>query len=441
MQNPGFPDALQPDSASQDEEIIGKTADPETGGDFGHGGDFSGDYENGDDEAYEPYDGYEEYNEYDEYDVNGEYDVDEEYVAYEENADKGSGRKKMGKGPLILLVCLVLVIGGVGGTLGGRYVQGLRSNWMDDLVPVGPSGSDEVIFTLERGWTLTRTAEMLYYSGLIRSADSFVRLGRMENKAESLKAGRFLLSSSMSSMEILDELVKGSVLTTKFTIPEGYTLRQIAKVLAEKGIASEDAFWRCVKEGVYTYGFLEGLPMDDRRLEGYLFPDTYVIELDESIDKVIDRMLKRYEEIWNALTPADTGLSDREILILASIVQNEVKLDEERTIVAGVFVNRLAKNMLLQSCSTVQYFFDEPKYPLLTKDTEIDFPYNTYLYPGLPPGPVSSPGKASLAAAMAPEDTGYLFFVAREDGSGGHYFSKTLSEHNQAVAKARANRN
>ncbi|MCL1849478.1 MAG: endolytic transglycosylase MltG [Clostridiales bacterium] len=360
----------------------------------------------------------------------------------------GEGRANKGRGPLILLLCLVLLAAGVGGGVyGGRYLKAQRDSWMLDLGPANPGGG-EVIFTLERGWSLTRTAEALYYQGLIRSADSFVRLGKQENQAESLKAGRFLLSSSMSSEEILEELVKGSVLTTRFTIPEGYTLRQIAKVLSEKGIAEEEEFWRCVRVYPFEYDFLEGLPGDEHRLEGYLFPDTYVIELDESVDRVINRMLKRYEEIWASLSPgheeqsdpANSGLSDRDLLILASIVQNEIMRDDERPTAAGVFLNRLEKHILLQSCSTVQYYFDEPKFPLLTADTEIDFPYNTYIYPGLPPGPVSSPGRASLEAVLAPEDTEYLFFVAREDGSGGHYFSKTLAEHNRAVAQARSNR-
>ncbi len=340
----------------------------------------------------------------------------------------------------MLFMCFLLYLG----VMGGVYLSGLlpknNDNWPDDLMPVSSVGGRETIFTLENGWTLTRTATALYEQGLIRSAESFTRLGKQENLAESIKAGKYLLSTSMSCDEILEALVKGSVLTIKFTIPEGYTLRQIAKTLADKGIATESQFWESARNGDFNFPFLKGLPNDERRLEGYLFPDTYEVELDEAIDKVLTRMLKRFEEIWASLPPSATGLSARETLILASIVQNEVKLDEERPVAAGVFIKRLKNNMLLQSCSTVQYYFDEPKYPLLTSDTEIDFPYNTYIYNGLPPGPVGAPGKVSLEAAVDPEDTNYLYFVARDDGSGGHYFSRTLEEHNQAVAKARANR-
>lgn len=350
--------------------------------------------------------------------------------------------KKKRIGLRILITVFFLGIALAIGLFGGRILQSMGGggNWEDDLAPVSDSEAEDTIFTVERGWTLSRTAQILYECGLIRSADSFVRLGKVENKAESLKAGRFLLSPSMSSGEILDILVKGSVLTVQFTIPEGYTLRQIAKVFAAKGIADEEEYWGCVKNADFDYPFLEGLPAEENRLEGYLFPDTYVIELDEPLKSVLNRMLKRFQEIWDSLPDNETDLSDREIVILASIVQNEIRLDEERPTAAGVFINRLNTHMLLQSNSTVQYYFDEPRYPMLTADTEIDFPYNTYIYPGLPPGPVGCPGKASLKAALAPEDTGYLYFVAREDGSGGHYFSKTLSEHNKAVAQSRANR-
>jgi len=311
---------------------------------------------------------------------------------------------------------------------------------MQDLEPVDPEREDEIIFTVERGWSLSRTAQALADAQLIRSAESFIRLGRQEGQSESIKAGSYLLSPSMDGHDVLYVLVKGSVLTTRFTIPEGYTLRQIAKVFAEKGVADADSFWTCVREGEFAYDFLEGLPPDEHRLEGYLFPDTYLIELNEDLESVINRMLRRYAEVWESLPERKTDMNDRDALILASIIQNETKLDEERPIVGAVFLNRLRQRMPLQSCSTVQYYFDEPKYPLLTADTQIEFPYNTYLYPGLPPGPVGCPGRASLIAAMTPAQTEYLYFVARDDGSGGHYFSRSLTEHNRAVAQARANR-
>ena len=354
--------------------------------------------------------------------------------------ETSTATKRKRPGMALVLVCALMLAGAGGGIYGGRYIQAQSKTWLDGLEPAAPPGSEEVIFTLERGWSLSRTAQEMADRGIIRDAESFIRLGRQENQAESLKAGRFLLSPSMSAYEILEELVKGSVLTTRFTIPEGYTLKQIAKVFAEKGIADEEAFWQCVSEDVFAYAFLADLPEGVYRLEGYLFPDTYIIELDEPVESVIHRMLRRFEEIWESLPARETGLDDRDTLILASMVQNEVKLDEERPVVAGVFMQRLRIGMLLQSCSTVQYYFDEPKYPLLTADTQIDFPYNTYLYPGLPPGPVSSPGRASLEAAALPDATAYLYFVARDDGSGGHYFSQPLAEHNRAVAQARANR-
>ena len=429
--------------SSADGDGAGAYSDAETNGDAEN---YDGADARGESEVYdsaEAYDDAEAYGDAEMYDDAEAYDeeYDEEYDE-DEDDDDYDDRPEPKKHAALKLVLLVLLIavGMAGGVWDGRFLRTQRGNWQDDLAPVGPPDSPEVVFTVERGWTLSRTAQILYESQLIRSAESFVRLGRQEGKAESLKAGRFRLSASMSSLEILEELVKGSILTTRFTIPEGYTLKQIAKVFADRGIADEEEFWRCVEEGDFPFDFLQGLPGDAHRLEGYLFPDTYDIEVDEPVEMVITRMLRRFEDVWDSLPEGTTDLTDREILILASIVQNEMMLDEERPISAGVFYNRLQTNMLLQSCSTVQYYFDEPKFPLLTADTQIDFPYNTYIYPGLPPGPVSSPGRASLEAAMAPGDTPYVYFVAREDGSNGHYFSRTLSEHNAAIAQARANR-
>ena len=158
------------------------------------------------------------------------------------------------------------------------------------------------------------------------------------------------------------------------------------------------------------------------------------------MESVLNRMLARFQEILNGLPENQSGLDLRSSIILASIVQNEIKLDEERPVAAAVFLNRLDINMLLQSCSTVQFLFDEPKATLLNKDLEIESPYNTYLNKGLPPGPISNPGLAALEAVWSPADTDYLYFVAKDDGSGGHYFSKTLEEHNRYKAQARENR-
>ena len=220
------------------------------------------------------------------------------------------------------------------------------------------------------------------------------------------------------------------MVTVTFTIPEGYHLRQIVEVLTGQGIVTADEFWHLVKDGNFDYSFIKDLPRTERRLEGYLFPDTYTIPKGMAAEKVIDVMLKRFEQILNKMPPNESGLNLHETVTLASIVEGESMLDEERPLVASVFLNRLAIDMKLDSDATIQYLFDKRKQRVLLKDLEIKSPYNTYLNKGLPPGPIGSPGEASLRAVFQPAASKYYYFVARKDNSGEHVFSRTLQEHN-----------
>ena len=354
-------------------------------------------------------------------------------AAAEEEEEESAG---FGRTLLKALVVTLIVVLVAGGGTGYYFVNRYQKNLEPVLL-----AAEEQIFTVESGWSLTRIAQELAAAGLIKDADSFVTLGQREGQAENLKAGRYILAASMSSREILTELVNGQLLTMQFTVPEGYTTKQICQLFVDRGISDEASFWEAVVVGEYNYDFLEEAPRDETRLEGYLFPDTYTIEVDEPVEAVLGRMLARFQEILDTLPAVNqSGLDLRSSVILASIVQNEIKLDEERPIAAAVFLNRLDIDMLLQSCSTVQFLFDEPKATLLNKDLEIESPYNTYLNKGLPPGPISNPGRAALEAVWTPAETDYLYFVAKEDGSGGHYFSRTLEEHNRYKAQAKENR-
>lgn len=325
-------------------------------------------------------------------------------------------------------LALFLVILLIAGAAGFYYYQRYQSN----LLPFTESVEEASLFTVEKGWTLTRIASELEKAGYIRSAKDFVTYGKLKKTGEKLQAGNYLLSPSMSAEEVMNELVKGQVIVKTFTIPEGYHLRQICKTLVAEGISTEEDFWDAVKNGQFNYEFLEGLPKDEKRLEGYLFPDTYTIAEGTPVVKVLDRMLKRFSVIYEGLPENTSGLSMAELVALASIVENEAKIDEERPVIASVFLNRLRDGMRLESCATIQYHFEEKKSRLLYSDLEIDSPYNTYRHEGLPPGPICSPGKASLEAVSQPAKTDYYFFVAKEDGSGGHIFSQNLSEHNKA---------
>jgi UPF0755 protein len=244
----------------------------------------------------------------------------------------------------------------------------------------------------------------------------------------------------MNVTQIVQVLLEGRVIEESLLVPEGYQLKQIEKVFVGAGICDADTFWDTVANARFDYPFLDGLEAGEKRLEGYLFPDTYRIDRGMPAERVMNMMLRRFDEIYQTMPENNTGLTENQIVILASIVENEIKLDEERPLAASVFLNRLRQGMKLESCATIQYHYDVKKPRLLYSDLEIESPYNTYKYPGLPPGPISSPGAASIQAVFEAPETDYLFFVAKNDGSGGHVFSRTLSEHNRAQWTLRSGR-
>lgn len=305
-----------------------------------------------------------------------------------------------------------------------------RNTYYSMLEPVDSSGNEEVHFTVEMGTAPTQIATNLEKAGLIKNAKAFLLNARLSGNLEKFKAGEYIFQASDTAQEIMEALIKGNIVTVSFTIPEGYTLKQIANTLVGKGIATEEEFWQAVTEGEFDYEFLQDLPKSEHRLEGYLFPDTYSIPRGWPVEKVVNLMLKRFQEIYNQLPPNKSGLNMRDTVILASIVEAESRVAEDRPLIASVFLNRLRINMLLQADATLQYAFAERKGQVLYKDLELDDPYNTYKYGGLTPGPIGSPGKASLEAVCEPADTKYYYFIARKDGSGKHEFSKTLAEHN-----------
>ena len=230
----------------------------------------------------------------------------------------------------------------------------------------------------------------------------------------------------------------------KVTIPEGYTYKQIVDTLARKKLIDKDKFNRIANWSNFNYQFLSKIPVREYRLEGYLFPDTYEFDLKADEKQIIDRMLENFD---NKFKPAyyerakELNMTVDQIIILASIIEREAKYAEERKIISGVFYNRLKSKdkalRKLQSCATIQYIFFYRngiiKDKISEQDTKVNDPYNTYLIEGLPPGPICSPGKASIEAALYPEATDYLYFVAK--GDGYHQFSKTLQEHQAAMKK------
>lgn len=248
-----------------------------------------------------------------------------------------------------------------------------------------------------------------------------------------LAAGKYRLSSKMSYKEICDTLEKGVVFKTtiRFTIPEGYTVEQIAERLSKMGIVNEKRFLSEINNMDFNFKYKYISKYAKYKLEGFLFPDTYEVYPNTSEKEIIQMMLSRFLQVYESLRiTKTTQLDDIQTVILASIVEKEAKKDEERPLIAGVFLNRLGKNMKLESCATVEYVLPAHKEVLSYADLKTNSYYNTYLFKGLPPSAICNPGEKSLKAALNPQKTDFLFFVAKNDGS--HVFSKTFEEHVKA---------
>jgi UPF0755 protein len=299
---------------------------------------------------------------------------------------------------------------------------------------ISPSGIDkkETIFIVKRGSGLREVAIELRRKRLIKSKDLFILCAILKGGTKDIKAGEYSLNQSMSPVRIFNILSTGAIKTYTLTIPEGLTAQQIADLLAKKNLVNIREFIPLVMDKTLAASY----HIDGTNLEGYLFPDTYVISRDTGARELIDLMIKRFQKIFTALIKdqeSTTGrlLPAKDIVTLASIVEKEGGLAEEKPIIASVFLNRLKKRMRLESDPTVIYGLKNFDGNLKKKDLRTPSPYNTYLNYGLPPGPIANPGRESLMAVVHPAETDYLYFVAKNDGS--HYFSTTLSEHNKAV--------
>lgn len=302
----------------------------------------------------------------------------------------------------------------------------------------GETRPAEIEVVIPGGATTMEIGRALKAADLVTYPRVFALTARLLGSEASLKAGRYRLAPDASWFEILDALKRGTVETVPLTIPEGFTLRQISdRVAAFTGTAPDS-----VRRLVADSQFVASLGVPGPTLEGYLFPDTYRFAEDLPARAIVQEMASQYHAFWTETRRArldSVGLTERELVALASIVEKEARVDEERTVIAGVYWNRLQRGMLLQADPTIQYALGgEPRERLLYSDIEAvaDNPYNTYTQPGLPPGPIASPGEASLTAALYPAEVPYLFFVARPDGS--HEFTRTNREHVNAKNRIRA---
>jgi UPF0755 protein len=282
---------------------------------------------------------------------------------------------------------------------------------------------------------LLQIARVLAERGVIRSQPAFVALAVVRGTARSLKAGEYEVPQGASLVTVLELLEAGKVKPHLVMIRGGATARDVARLLEEEGLARAAD----VLEVAQSPAFAQSLGVEAEGLEGYLFPDTYQVTKGMRVEEILGRMVQRFRE--KVATPevlaraGERGLTLHALVTLASIIEKESGVSEELPIIAGVFWNRLKRDMLLQADPTVAYAVGKDGRAPTREDLLVDHPFNTYRYRGLPPGPIGSPGRPAVEAALAPAPVPYLYFVAIDDRR--HHFSATLDEHNQAVARYR----
>jgi UPF0755 protein len=298
-----------------------------------------------------------------------------------------------------------------------------------------PAPGDPVLFTVQRGEAFSTVRDRLAEAGLIGypRAVGFYALFRRYDRH--VKTGTYRFTPGERPKDIVSALVRGDVYKVGVTIPEGFMHKQIAGVLDSLIAVDSTAFTALLTDS----GLMADLSVDGPSLEGYLFPDTYVIPWGLDGEEITRTMVARLDEVFDEAMLAraeEIELTRHEVLTLASVIEAETRLSGERVLVSAVYHNRLREGMRLEADPTVAYAMGGYKGRLFYRDLEIDSPYNTYKHEGLPPGPICSPGRASIMAALYPDSTSRaMYFVAK--GDGGHIFSETLREHLDAVRKVR----
>jgi len=294
-----------------------------------------------------------------------------------------------------------------------------------------PTGSGSVVHDVSFpvGSGIRKLAQELKSAGIIRSSWHFILVSRLRGQARRLKAGDYRLNDGMTPAQILRKLVAGDVDYRRFVLPEGYSIYQAAELLEQNGYFKKDAFLDACRDPA----LLRRVGIPGGSVEGFLYPATYNLPRGANEEQFVSQMVETFNKTYAGLTGEKdgSGPSRREIVILASIIEKEAVSPDEKPLIASVFYNRLRLGMPLQSDPTAVYGVRAFAGKVTKADIGRRSRYNTYLIPGLPPGPIGNPGSDALRAALHPARTAYLYFVARQDGT--HQFSRTLDEHNRAV--------
>jgi UPF0755 protein len=301
-----------------------------------------------------------------------------------------------------------------------------------------PAGKDSkpVAVIVTKGEGTRNIAKDLKGKKLLTNDFMFLVYLKVRGISKNIQAGQYLISQTYSPIEIADVITKGKVASKRITIPEGWTNSQVGDYLEKQGVVPKADFIEATKKK-FSYGFLSDLPdQANTTLEGFLFPDTYQISLNASADDVVKLMVDNFDKKLRSdlrTEIANSGYNTYQIITLASIVEREVSKPEDRRLVAGIFLKRLANGQPLQSDVTVLYALNSSKKSITHEDTKVDSPYNTYKNIGLPFGPISNPGIESIEAVLNPQASDFYYFLAGTDGTT--HYAKNLEEHNENIAK------
>jgi UPF0755 protein len=326
----------------------------------------------------------------------------------------------------IALVIVVVAVAGGAAVFGFYAVKRMQ-------VPYKGFSEPEILVDIPQGAGGAEIRRRLVDAGVVSDQWAFRAALAWTGQSRALKAGEYRFNQPMSVVDVIDKIARGDVYTRPVTFPEGLTIREMAAIYQSQQLGTADEFIKAARD----VSLVNDLDPAAKDLEGYLFPETYTLPRGTSASKLISLMVDRFRDTYSELEQKRSGESDlslRQVVTLASLVEKETGKAEERPLVAAVYRNRLMQKMPMQADPTVVYALVKAgRYDgnIRKVDLSLDSPYNTYKYAGLPPGPIASPGRAAIEAALAPADVQYLYFVSRNDGS--HAFAETLAKHNANV--------
>jgi len=325
-----------------------------------------------------------------------------------------------------VLIEIVLILGMIG-LFGG-------AGWLVwESRPPDEAGSGLVIFEVAKGQSVRSVAEALKARGLIRKSAPFILIYKLFHKDENIKAGEFAIPAGRGTKETLETLLRGKIFLHPVTVAEGLTAAETFDVFLAASFGTREEFEAGFKDTT-EIALIDPAAAD---LEGYLYPETYRFPKGAAASEILSSMVAQFKDVFGPEArrrAAEIGMIPREAVVLASLIEKETRLPEEKPLVSAVFHNRLRVGMKLECDPTVIFALKRDgmyKGQLRTRDLKYDSPYNTYMVGGLPPGPICNPGRASIEAALFPAAADYIFFVANREG--GHVFSRTLREHRNAV--------